>query len=1216
MSDTIIQKWNPDNVLSFPVRWIFPESSRLISGILDKSWPPVWTEGYFLDLWLDLFTWKHFRADIKLLTDAPFDLIKLNWKELAIDWYVNIWNLLKCPTTSQEVIKARKAILEKINSLPQKLYNELYDTFLKAKKLYFFDEVFSDFSNLAQVVEELEQSENKPSLDRDDCFFSLLDAFSSWAWSLEEARMAIPRHIQLLRNIPDPFFQKAADEMYSAFEKAKDFKFTDLKAILENDDYEAFGKLRKNLEDFCRVFSDWDWILIVAKWIHDSYLKSSKIIWFDKPETVRWLRDGRILLGWDFEKFMSHIPNDVPKGKKLEVYSGWNWSWKSTWLKSRLALQLFHQTYWYVPALEAELPMREQIIFMNRWGSSYWEDLSAFWNDIKRKLLTFIMDIKKNPLIYLDEFWSTIPENEAFWLIKAIEEYLLEHWTSLIIATHNEKYLNEVLKEKSPVKWLYHFNCKINKSWEMDYRYSIETWRDSAHTLNVFRASWLPSRIINKASWSMLWGILNNEKIEMPYPTILRYSEEEREKMKKTIWGFAWFTRYNDMVKVREGKRWRQRFEIMRKFIPLEWEERPNSWYFDADLFFSAHHPRCLDVRGNLPSFDFKAYSKDDKIRMPKHLHPKNPWDEFIYDSTLQWMVTWWLTKDSKVLLERQKFFEEASRIPYEEVEATYMNINTLLWISSWFLSSNIHSRWMNVKMEDFSRFNKAIWEYFFENLDKSLSYRWIWVVAQWFLDIVEIEIILGNITSDYKNLHKSKFDFLEKTVRLARRHATAERRERKWMWKDWFETSWEAAVKIKKRIEEIFAGLISENWSALPEIMKFIWEDIGSVSKWFDILEMDNLMRDKVASHIDDSWIFRSKTDWRWESISDWMLWMLQIIRAMRWTGNLAKPLMDKMKTLDSTIAHSLANYIEDFTNLPDVEEFVRIVRLKRDQPKKFDEIRYDYRIERNHQWAVFYELNGIFSIVSKIKDLGWTKVEYNSTWDIDIRRMYNPSMEKNGNRQVKNDFRLDSSQSFEILEWATMWGKTMNIQSVQWIMRLAHSIWYVPAEYASLPIFDWMIYIDRILEDEKKQLSAGQNDAKIWAEIIAKVLEQVKNKAKWWRYWFAIDEMISSVPARYQKWLVVAIVDELKRLWQRGQISIHNPELVTSLLNLDSESYEVRHPEIRFDEKWGIIYTYDIIPWRSLDKDWHYSAFSLETAEKLGLPDFIADKVRRWRR
>ncbi len=53
-------------------------------------------------------------------------------------------------------------------------------------------------------------------------------------------------------------------------------------------------------------------------------------------------------------------------------------------------------------------------------------------------------------------------------------------------------------------------------------------------------------------------------------------------------------------------------------------------------------------------------------------------------------------------------------------------------------------------------------------------------------------------------------------------------------------------------------------------------------------------------------------------------------------------------------------------------------------------------------------------------------------------------------------------------------MGGKTMHLQSVTWVLHLAHTLGYVPAESASVPLLDGIIYIDRILEDEKNNLSA----------------------------------------------------------------------------------------------------------------------------------------------
>ena len=104
----------------------------------------------------------------------------------------------------------------------------------------------------------------------------------------------------------------------------------------------------------------------------------------------------------------------------------------------------------------------------------------------------------------------------------------------------------------------------------------------------------------------------------------------------------------------------------------------------------------------------------------------------------------------------------------------------------------------------------------------------------------------------------------------------------------------------------------------------------------------------------------------------------------------------------------------------------------------------------------------------------------------------------------------------------------------------------------------------------------------------------------------------MISSIPARFQKWLVIAIIDDLKRLGHKWQVSIHNPELVSDLLDLDRISYKVRHPEVKFNETGNLEYTYNMADWRSINDDWVFTAYSFETAEKLGLNKEIIKKAK----
>lgn len=1223
MTDNSLAKnTESSNVLQFPVKILKTKTSPgvplKVVKILKKTDFVNESVEFYLDKWLDLFSWNHHPADLQLLVDSVYEIVRIWSDDYTIDWHVNIWKTLQRPTNKKEIIEARKVVLGQINKLPSKFYWELYETFNSAKELYKFDDAFDSFEDLGGVIKSFERNK-KPGLnsENDNTEVAIFDLFWTDWNSIINARKIIPRHIQLLRNIPDLFFQKTADSLFEAFGKIKDFSYEGLKRIYETDDHEAFSEIRSKVAEFCKVFSDWDWILIVARWIKDWHLNNSTIIDDSNLEEVKMLSDARHLMNRDKQAMRSHIPNDVPNSKDLEVYAGWNWSWKSTWLKSRLALQLFHQSYWYVAAEKASLLIRKQIIFINRWWSSYWEDLSAFWNDIKKKLLAFLTKFKKGALVFLDEFWSTIPEKEAYCLIRALEDHLLEKNAKVLLATHNEKYIRQVEKSKNEKKWLYHFDCKMDKNGLPLFRYNLRQWKDSAHTLNIFKFFGMPQDIIRTAFWSMMGHLRSTRKQTFECYPILKYSDEEREILKKRDLGFAWLTRYNDMLKLfyDEKNHWKW-FQVVRKFIPLGYKERPNKFYHDEDLFFLAHHPDNLDEVWKLPSFDFKVISKDNKIETPEHLHSKNFHRENIWDSTLTGLVTWWLTNDIKELQERQKFFEIIWEIPFEEVDQIYRDMNTYIWIVNWFTSGNGFWHEMNVNLNDLKKFNVLCWEKYFENFNKYIAFYWTGRTLEWFLDLVRMEEIAWNLPYDLREKHKELFDIIKKIIKLNERWALLQRWIRR-RYEDKFKNSKELAEKAKERIEWVLSEMFPpEKYGQFIDSLNKIYDEIKPQNKPIDILTLEKTKIDEISRHIDFSRLFRTKDKYDSESLSDGFSWMMQLIRAFKWTGNLAKPLIDRFRKLDSVYTNNLANYMEDFIHMPPVEEFIELVRLKRDDPKAYEKKRERFYVDRKHQWCILFEINWLVEIANRIKKLGWTKVDYNSTWEIDIKWAYHPSLQKNKWEQTKNDFHLNSEQSFEILEWATMWWKTINIQSMQWIIRLAHSIWYVPAEHATLPVFDWMYYIDRILEKEKEHLSAGQHDAEVWSDIINKVRKDVKEKASNWRYWFAIDEMISSVPARFQKWLVIAIIDELKRLGQRWQVSIHNPELVSGLLDLDRISYKVRHPEVKINETGDLEYTYNMTDWRSINEDWEFSAYSLETAEKLGLDKEIIKRAKAYRK
>ncbi|MDD5456197.1 MAG: hypothetical protein PHV30_04100 [Candidatus Margulisbacteria bacterium] len=1153
---------------------------------------------------LKLFAPQRNGIDTRLLTDNPGELVRIRTDVLVIDGRTNIWEMLKSPVVNADILNSRVQALRTINSLKDGLYEKLYATKATAMRLFSFEEAYENWDDLRNAIKDLEADKYR---GKDDAYSQI---FLMPATSLDDARLDIHKHIMLIRQMPGEFFKFVADDLYEAFEKARKFSLQDLKKIYETKDRKAFSELKRNIENFCGVFSRWDSVLILAEWIKSGYLKPSENTNGSTPEQAFNVFDFRPLLYGDYRRYYENVPNDINPGKTLEVFCGGNGSGKSTWLKTRLGAQLLHQNFLHVNADSARMRQHRQIIYINRGGSGYGEDLSAFGNDIQNKLLSFLPDLQNDAMIFLDEFGSTIPEQEAYFLKRALMDYLLVRNAKIFSATHNELYIKWLNRHNRTDFGLYHPLCAHNNGGDIVYTYKLKEGADSAHTFNVFRMVGMPDEIINRAVNYSLRNQSPLAKMVILSQPIEAYTSSEREQKKQEIAGFMGLSRLNEMVRNEQG--W-----ILRLYQPLDYKEKPARWFPDQDIFHQASHPPHLSKLRPKLQFDFFSYSGDEKIMFPSQLFGKyshlNVWD-----STLCGLTSWGLTNNTAELLEKQKFFDELTKIPFEEADKIYNEANMFRWVVNLYFDRR-YKKEFDFDLKDMYRFNHVCWDEFIANLTRNSQWYGPGRLIDWFMGLMEIEKALGVLPPDFELKHQKKLEKIHKTADLISRIELAQIRSSQ-TWNEKYQRSAKTAKKIEEKLMEELQTLWPKNLNTLLEQIKAMAKTIRSQSVPIDVLALDTQKRREVTGLIEKYRIFREKLR-RHESDSEYpekgAHAMLQIIRAIKGEGNLLKPLIKRLKELDSVHAQRLANYLDENFHCSDVEEFIKVLNINRDIGEGEKEYLGELYSGDDKLLSPVFEFLGILHIAHQIRKQGWAKVKFNNTGEIDIKGMYHPAVEKSGNEQVKTDFQMSPTTAFDILEGATMGGKTFQIQEVYWAFRLAHSLGYVPADYADIPAIDGIVYIDRILEDEKNRLSAGQNDAATWTKIINNVRGKIRDMSARKHYWFAIDEMLSSVPRRYQQGLVISILEELKALGQRGQISMHNPELVSLLLELDPEAYTVHHPQIELNADGGIEkYTYRIVPGRSLDREGNHSAFSLETAEKMGLPAEIIESARNYRK
>lgn len=169
-----------DNIISFP--WL-EDISELPTNSLINTEFEEWTVEYHNSRWLDLFKPNHSLSSTKLLVDKQSELIRIDTEWFLLDWHSNVWELLSSPSNSENLIRAREAILDKINALPERLRLKLYESRNNILKLNWFRDKFDHFEDLEWIIKDLENLEWSDN-DDSSIFSRLIFAFD-WISSSE-----------------------------------------------------------------------------------------------------------------------------------------------------------------------------------------------------------------------------------------------------------------------------------------------------------------------------------------------------------------------------------------------------------------------------------------------------------------------------------------------------------------------------------------------------------------------------------------------------------------------------------------------------------------------------------------------------------------------------------------------------------------------------------------------------------------------------------------------------------------------------------------------------------------------------------------------------------------------------------------------------------------------------------------------------------------------
>jgi DNA mismatch repair ATPase MutS len=174
-------------------------------------------------------------------------------------------------------------------------------------------------------------------------------------------------------------------------------------------------------------------------------------------------------------------------------------------------------------------------------------------------------------------------------------------------------------------------------------------------------------------------------------------------------------------------------------------------------------------------------------------------------------------------------------------------------------------------------------------------------------------------------------------------------------------------------------------------------------------------------------------------------------------------------------------------------------------------------------------------------------------------------------------------------------MSGKTYFLKALIFGILCGLATGYAPAKKAAMPLFEALVYLDRVTAKNDRNLSAYANELTFWIKIFKLILEGKSILS-------AVDEAFSTTSPRYQSALTYAVVMSMLALGKYLAIASHNHDALDALEKINPQHIKAYHFDTHFDEKGEIQFDYKMAPGHELSQ-------AIAVAKKLGLPQEIID-------
>jgi hypothetical protein len=241
--------------------------------------------------------------------------------------------------------------------------------------------------------------------------------------------------------------------------------------------------------------------------------------------------------------------------------------------------------------------------------------------------------------------------------------------------------------------------------------------------------------------------------------------------------------------------------------------------------------------------------------------------------------------------------------------------------------------------------------------------------------------------------------------------------------------------------------------------------------------------------------------------------------------------------------------------------------------------------------------QLNSLTLFAALISEGNLTPVEFNETGEIELVNGFSIFSKQEG--QVKNTISLGpKTERVQLLTGPNGSGKTHHEKGAVAAILMALATGYAPAEKATMPIFDSVVYLDRVTKKEDIDLSSFAQDVEYW-NVLLPLLKSKK------AVFVAVDEAFSTTSPYYQAALTYSVVAEVLKSPHFMMLATHNHDVVKRLEEAGTPLVNPYHFKFGIQDG-NIVYQYQRQPG-------HEASFGIEVARTMGLPAEITEMASR---